>query len=194
VGPTVDRGHLADYPKEFDQEVTLRDGARLRIRPILPEDGARLVALYGRLSPYTAYQRFFAVMDRLPEGWIHHFANVDYRRRMALVAERDLEWRPELIGVARYEVGDEADAAEIAIVIQDYWQGRGLGPILLSEILRAGEANGIRRFRAHVLAENHRTLAILSRLTEIQQDKTEQGVITLLFTRRRAPRDLWKAR
>lgn len=168
---------------QLEQEVTLKDGARIRIRPILPEDEPRLVALYGRLSQHTAYQRFFTVMKRLPPDWAHHLANVDYRRRLALVAERDLDWRPELIGVARYEPCEEEDTAEIAIVVQDYWQGKGLGTILLKAILRAGEANGIRRFRAHVLADNRRMLALLSGVANVQQRKTEQGVVEMVVTR-----------
>jgi hypothetical protein len=48
---------------------------------------------------------------------------------MALVVERDLEWRPEVIGVAMYEASEEGETAEVAIVIQDHWQGRGLGCI-----------------------------------------------------------------
>lgn len=171
------------YPREFEREVTLETGARVRIRPVLPEDEPRLVTLYGRLSRRTRYQRFFAVMKRLPPDWAHYFANVDYHRRMALVAERDLEWRSELIGVARYEPSEDKDAAEVAIVIQDYWQGKGLGTILLNEILRAGETNGIRRFRAYVLADNHRMLAMLSRLTDVRQSKIERGVVEILFTR-----------
>ncbi len=180
----VHDGLPAEYPREFEREVTLQDGARVRIRPILPEDETRLVTLYGRLSQHTAYQRFFTVMNRLPPDWAHYFANVDYRRRMALVVERDLEWRPELIGVARYEPSDEEDTAEVALVVQDYWQGKGLGTLLLEEILRAGEANGIRQFRAYVLADNRRMLAMLSRLTDVQQRKIEQGVVDILFTRR----------
>jgi RimJ/RimL family protein N-acetyltransferase len=180
----VPGGLPAEYPREFEQEITLKDGARVRIRPVLPEDEPRLVTLYGRLSRDTAYQRFFTVMKRLPPDWAYYFANVDYRRRMALVVERDLEWRPELIGVARYESSDEEDTAEIALVVQDYWQGKGLGTILLEEILRAGEANGIRRFRAYALADNHRILAMLSRLTDVQQRKIEQGVVNILLTRR----------
>ncbi len=174
----------AKYPDELDREVTLKDGTRVRIRPILPEDESRLVTLYGQLSPHTKYQRFFAIMKRLPPDWAHYFANVDFRRRMALVAERDLDWRPELIGVARYEPSEEQDTAEVAIVVQDYWQGKGLGTILLDDILRAGEASGIRRFRAYALADNHRMLAMLSRLTDIQQRKIEQGVVEILFTGR----------
>ena len=106
---------------------------------------------------------------------------------MALVAERDLEWRPELIGVARYEPSDEEDTAQLAIVVQDYWQGKGLGTILLNGIVRAAEANGIRRFRAYVLADNHHMLAMLSRLTDVQQRKIERGIVDILFTRRRTP-------
>jgi RimJ/RimL family protein N-acetyltransferase len=175
------------YPKAFEREGPLKDGARVRIRPVLPEDETRLVTLYARLSRHTKYQRFFGVMKRLPPDWAHYFANVDYRRRMALVAERDLEWRPELIGVARYEPSGEKGTAEVAIVVQDYWQGKGLGTSLLNEILRAGEANGIRRFRAYVLADNDRMLAMLSRLTDVQQRTTEQGVVEILFTPRRTP-------
>jgi hypothetical protein len=57
---------MADYPVELEREVALRDGARIRIRPIRGEDESRLVAAYDRLSQYTAYQRFFTVMKRLP--------------------------------------------------------------------------------------------------------------------------------
>lgn len=175
------------YPREFEREVTLKDGARVRIRPVLPEDEPRLVTLYGRLSRDTKYQRFFTVRNRLPPDWAHYFANVDYRRRMAVVAERDLDWRPELIGVARYEPSADEDTAEVAIVVQDYWQGRGLGRILLEEVLRAAEANDIRRFRAYALADNHRLLAMLSRLTDVRQHRVEEGVVDILFTRRGTP-------
>ena len=175
------------YPEEFDREVTLRDGTLLRIRPVLSEDETRLVTFYGRLSQHAAYQRFFRHMKRLPPDWAHFFANVDYRRRMALVAERDLDWRPELLGVARYETSDDDDTAEAAIVVHDYWQGRGLGTMLLMDLLRVGEASGIHRFRAYVLADNDRMLAMLSRLTDIQQRKIEQGVVDMVFTPRRMP-------
>ncbi len=186
---TTEGGRSSASPRTLERTVTLRDGAPVGIRPILPEDEARLVTLYSRLSPATAYQRFLTLMPRLPESWARYFANVDYRWRMALVAERDLDWRPELIGVARYEASPGEDTAEVAIVVQDYWQGKGLGTILLTEILRAGEANGLRRFRAHVLADNQRMLALLARLTDVQERTTKQRVVTLRFARRHARPD-----
>ncbi len=164
--------------------MVLRDGARVRLRAIRPEDQDRLVTFYDRLSQHTAYQRFFTVMRRLPPDWARLLANVDYRRRLALLAELGPSEAPELIGVARYEPTDEADTAEIALVIQDGWQNRGLGTVLLAELLAAAKARGVRRFRAHVLASNARMLALLARDTDVQERHTESGVTTLLLTRR----------
>jgi len=175
---------MASYPEALEREIVLRDGARVRLRPIRPEDQDRLVAFYDRLSQHTAYQRFFSVMRRLPPDWAHLLANVDYVRRLALLAELGPSEAPELIGVARYEPTDEADTAEIAFVIQDGWQNRGLGTVLLAELLAAAEARGVRRFRAHVLASNARMLALLARDTDVQERHTESGVTTLLLTRR----------
>lgn len=178
---------MAAYPKELEREITLPDGARLRLRPIRPEDQARLSAFYDRLSRQSAYQRFFTVMKRLPPDWAHLLANVDYERRLALLAEHGPPEAPELVGVARYEPTDRADTAELAFVIQDGWQGRGLGTIMLDALLTAADARGIRRFRAYVLAGNMRMIDLLVRFTDVQERVTESGVTELLLTRRPAP-------
>jgi acetyltransferase len=178
---------MAVYPKELEREITLRDGSRLRLRPIRPEDQDRLSALYDGLSRQSAYQRFFAVMKRLPPDWAHFLANVDYERRLALIAEHGPPEAPELIGVARYEQTDQVDTAEIAFVIQDGWQGRGLGTQMLDALLAAAEARGIRRFRAYVLAGNMRMIDLLVRFTDVQERVTESGVTELLLVRRPAP-------
>jgi acetyltransferase len=178
---------MAAYPKELEREITLRDGVRLRLRPIRPEDQDRLIALYDRLSRYTAYQRFFTVMKRLPPDWAHLLANVDYERRLALLAEHGPPETPELVGVARYEATDRPDTAEIAFVIQDGWQNRGLGTLMLDALLTAAEARGIRRFRAYVLASNTRMIDMLVRFTDVQERRTDSGVSELLLTRRPAP-------
>ena len=112
--PTPQPGEI---PREFDRQVVLKDGAHVWLRAIRPDDEPRLVDLYGRLGHHTAYQRFFTVLKRLPPDWAHFFANVDYRKRMAVVAEHEHEGRLELIGVGRYEPADEEDTAEVAFVV-----------------------------------------------------------------------------
>ena len=174
----------APYPGELAREIVLRDGARLAVRPIRPDDEPRLVDLYARLSRHTAYQRFFTVMKRLPPDWAHFLANVDYRRRLALVAEHGAA--AELVAVARYEATDRADTAEIAFVVEDGWQNRGLGTLLLGDLLAAADARGILRFCAYVLAGNTRMLDLLSRFTEVLERTTQSGVTSLLCARRPA--------
>jgi RimJ/RimL family protein N-acetyltransferase len=172
----------APYPSELARAIVLPDGAQLALRPIRADDEPRLVALYARLSRHTAYQRFFTVMKRLAPDWAHFLANVDYRRRLALVVEHGPT--AELIAVARYESLDEPGTAEIAFVVQDGWQNRGLGTLLLGDLLAAAGTRGLDRFRAYVLSENRRMLDLLHRFTDVLERKTESGVTSLLCARR----------
>jgi len=169
------------YPGALERRMALKNGETLRIRPIRPDDAPRLVELYNRLSRHTAYQRFFTVMRRLPPDWVHYFANVDYRRRLALVAERETVSGVELIGVGRYEPSDEEATGEVAFVLEDGYQGQGLGAVLLDAVVRAGTERGLTRFRAFVLAENHRMLRLLAHHTRIIESKIEHGVASVLF-------------
>jgi acetyltransferase len=162
--------------------ISLTDGTRVALRPIRSDDESALTALYERLSPQTAYQRFFTVMRRLPPNWAHILANVDYDRRMAFVA---LGPGHELIGVARYAYDERAGEAEIAVVIEDRWQGRGLGTLLLGELIGYAQEKGIATLRAYVLAENVRMLKLLRRVATILEQTLESGVLSL----RLAPRE-----
>jgi RimJ/RimL family protein N-acetyltransferase len=169
------------YPVTIARDVTLRNGETLRIRPIRPDDEPRLVALYDRLSRHTAYQRFFTVMRHLPSDWGHYFANVDYRRRLAVVVERETVAGIELVGVGRYEPTGEETLGEVAFLLEDGYQGQGLGPLLLDEVLRAGTERGLTRFRADVLGENHRMLRLLAHRTRILERTVAQGVVSVVF-------------
>src|SRR5689334_1562082 len=131
------------YPVELEREIVGREGTRFRLRPIRADDAPRLVALHDRLSVETIYQRFFTVMRRLPTNWARYLADVDYDRRLALVLERPGPDGPELIGVGRYEPTGMPDRVEVAFVIEDRWQGMGLGTALFTALLAAAEARGI---------------------------------------------------
>ena len=173
-------------PGELAREVVLRNGGRARVRAIRPDDAPRLVALFDRLGRDTVYQRFFAAKKRLPPDWARRLATVDYRRRLALVAEHDLGDGLEMVGVARWEPTDDPETAEVAVVVEDRWQNQGLGTALLADLLRAAGARGISRFRAWVLADNARMLRLLARVAEVRERRTRRGVTELLLTRRDA--------
>lgn len=171
------------YPWELIRSLQLADGVTLRLRPIHPDDDPRLVELFNRLSPRTVYQRFFRAYDRLPEHWYRHFANVDYRTRLALVAEEQGA-RASLCAVARYEPGEAPGTTEIAIVVEDSWQRRGLGTLLLDALLAAAEARGLHRFTADVLADNRPMLRVLSHLADVRRRELDGDVLTIEFERR----------
>jgi RimJ/RimL family protein N-acetyltransferase len=176
---TIVRIQNAPDPRDVERRVALGDGACVRIRPIKPEDESRLVALFERLSPRSVYHRFFTSYRRLPSEWYREFANVDYHARFALVAEHVTSDGVKVRGVARWEPDDEPDAVEIALVVEDAWQGRGLGTALLDALLDAARRRGIHRFSADVLAENERMLRLLRKATVVDRSSTSQGVVHL---------------
>src|SRR5713226_10002606 len=105
---------IQGFPGDVDQVVVLRDGASVHLRPIRPDDAPRLVALCQRLGPRTVYQRFFSPRRLRPEE-AQALANVEYRERMALVAEVGTGQEPDLVGVARYGPAAEAATADIGL-------------------------------------------------------------------------------
>jgi RimJ/RimL family protein N-acetyltransferase len=120
-------------------------------------------------------------MRRLPPDWARILAGVDNDRQAAIVAVgRD----DELVGVARYGCQPGSDEAEIALVVQDGWQGRGLGTILLTALLEHGRSRGLSRFRAYVLATNQRMLQLIAEVGLVHERALDQGVVSLGFTRR----------
>lgn len=164
----------------FDRTLTLSGGEPVRVRPIRPDDARGLADLYDRSSYQTRYQRFFTVMRGLPRDTAHVLANVDYERRFALVAEDLGAPATSLVAVARYEPA-EPGVAEIALVVEDRWQRKGLGSLLLSELFRAAAENGITRLRAWVLADNHRMLGLLARHARMLERTIDNGVVGLLL-------------
>ena len=110
---------------------------------------------------------------------------VDYESRLALVAEVESGGEIQLVGVGRYDMTGTPEAAEVALVVEDAWQGRGLGTLLLHAVMHAGEARGIRRFRVDVLSDNRRMLELLSRETTVISRHLSAGVTEALVETRR---------
>ena len=135
----------------------------------------------NRPSVCGAFFSTSTALRRLPTDWARFLANVDYERRLALVIDMPGSEGPELIAVARYEPTNDPEVAEVAFVVQDAWQGKGLGRLLLRELLAAAAARGIRRFRADVLTDNVRMLRLLSDYSHVLERRTDRGVTDLLF-------------
>jgi RimJ/RimL family protein N-acetyltransferase len=166
--------------KEHDieiEEFRLRDGTRVVVRPILPEDKHRLNEGLQRLSELSRYRRFMTVVHELSEKQLRYLTEIDYVDHMALVA-LDPE-QPGLpgLGVARYVRLPNREVAEVAITVMDSHQGRGLGTLLLGLLSRCASEGGIHTFRAYVLADNRPMLKMLLDLGATVQ--REEGTLRL---------------
>lgn len=160
------------------ESVTLRDGAIVTIRPVRPDDAPRLQAAFDRLSPESIYLRFLEMRRRPTDIEAAHLAAVDYRAKMAFVATREENGEEQIIAVARYTLLDspEDDVAEAAIVVEDRYQGRGLGTILADRLVAYARAQGIRAFLAEVSIENARMIEFIRRTGLPADKKREMGV------------------
>lgn len=154
----------------------LRDGHPVHLRPITPDDGEALREFHGRLSAQTVYFRFFSTKPRLTDADVEYFTRVDHRSRVALIAlERD-----SIVGVGRFDaIGD--GTAEVAFIIRDDMQGRGLGSVFLEHLAAAAREVGVRRFLAEVLPENSRMLATFREAGYEVQQRREEDVVAVGF-------------
>ncbi|MBY4569719.1 GNAT family N-acetyltransferase [Gordonia sihwensis] len=157
--PTTEDALPREYPRQWSADVLASDGGVVHIRPIMPADADLLVEFHNGLSERTRYMRYFGPTPTLPPREVVRMTTVDYRNRVALLAFLG----DRVIAMGLYE-GLAADgkptSAEVAFVVADDHQGRGLGPILLEHLAGAAAENGFTRFEAEVLSENPNMVAV----------------------------------
>jgi GNAT superfamily N-acetyltransferase len=158
-------------------EVVLRNGARLLVRPIRPGDADALVALHARLSAGTIYRRYFGARPHLAPADVERFTNVDGRARFALVAMRG----SDLVAVARYEGRPGEPAAEIAVVVDDALQHQGVGRLMLERLVDVARAAGLATLQADVLAGNSAMLGLLRTLGLPRRSEADGDTVTVLI-------------
>jgi acyl-CoA synthetase (NDP forming)/RimJ/RimL family protein N-acetyltransferase len=164
------------YPREWEADVLLADGGVAHLRPIRPSDAERLVAFYDRVSPQSKYFRFFAPYPRLSDRDVKRFTEVDYVDRVAFI----LTLGDEMIAVGRYDRVED-DHAEVAFLIDDAHQGRGIAQLLLEHLAQAARERGIRRFVAEVLPENRRMAKVFADAGYRVTKGIEDGVLGVEF-------------
>ena len=158
-------------------QLTLADGARLSVRPIGPHDGPRLADAFSRMSDDTRHNRFLGPKPRLSSRELTYLTDVDHVSHEALVAID--EPTGDIVGVGRYAKGDETDPeADIALVVVDAWQRRGIGHALGVRIVEAARRNGITRLTGTALATNVRIRRLTERLG-FRVNAVSGGVIEL---------------
>jgi acyl-CoA synthetase (NDP forming)/GNAT superfamily N-acetyltransferase len=169
-------GPSSPYPAHWEADVVLSDGATAHLRPIRSDDAARLVAFYGRVSDESKYNRFFAPYPTLSTSDVGRFTQVDHDTRVALI----LLTGEDMIAVGRYERLDDAQA-EVAFLVEDAHQGRGIGSVLLEHLAQAARERGIRRFVADILPANRKMISVFSEAGYAVGNTLADGVVHVEF-------------
>jgi acetyltransferase len=154
-----------NYPSEYIEEVTLKDGSKVLLRPIRPDDAPRLQHGFQHLSAQSIYLRFLESAKELSDAQAQAFATVDYQNRMAFVGSIQEDGQEHLVVSARYAmVGpQEPGTVEAAIVVRDDYQGRGLGLITLNHLVRYATKHGVTTLLATVHTSNTRIMQFIKR-------------------------------
>ncbi|MET9975999.1 GNAT family N-acetyltransferase [Streptomyces microflavus] len=181
--PTPELSPHHAYPDHWEADVVLRDGGTARIRPITTDDAERLVSFYEQVSDESKYYRFFAPYPRLSDRDVHRFTHHDYVDRVGLAVTIG----GEFIGTVRFDRINEqgrpasapADEAEVAFLVQDAHQGRGVASALLEHIAAVARERGIRRFAAEVLPANNKMIKVFRDAGYTQQRSFEDGSVHL---------------
>ncbi|MCC7537006.1 MAG: GNAT family N-acetyltransferase [Deltaproteobacteria bacterium] len=170
------------YPWAEARTEKLRDGTDVLVRPVRLSDDETLQDLFYRLSDESTYRRFLSYKRSHPMEEIQRLCDLDFEHAMALVAVIGGDAREEIVGMVRYDLDPATRFGDVAFVVRDDYQRRGLGTVLMRRISELGRARGLRGFTADVLAHNHAMIAVFQRSGLKVKGQLDEGTYTLTMT------------
>ncbi len=191
--PELPYGHMAimPYPTGLEHEYALTDGSVCLLRAIRPEDAPTLQDFVRGLSDQTRYFRFVASVKELSPRQLARYSQIDYWRDMALVVEAPVDAGSidgtvesasshRFAGVARYMLNPDMRSCEFAIVIDDQWQGKGLGAILMQALIDVARERKLQHMEGTVISQNRKMLKLMHRLGFTSRLDPDDATMTLV--------------
>lgn len=177
---------IRPYPTRYVSPWILKDGATVTIRPIRPEDEPAMVHFHETLSERSVYYRYFHLINleqRTTHERLTRICFIDYDREMALVAERrnPATGDSEILGVGRMSKVFGTNEAEVAVLISDAWQGRGLGKELLARLLIVGADEKLDRLTADILPDNRDVQRLCERVGFSMKHVPDEEIVRAEF-------------
>jgi len=155
---------ITPYPTKYTTTWKLSDGTGVLLRAIRPEDEPAEHEMLASLSTETSRTRFFSAIRNISHEWLILFCNIDYDRHMAIVAEIEENGKKIMIGVARLIMNQDMTSGEVAVLVQDRFQGKRLGSKFVEMLISIARERGLENVRADVLTENESMLKVFKRL------------------------------
>ncbi len=148
------------YPDELIDSMTIED-AKLVVRPIRPTDEEMMSDMFYDLSDQTIINRFFSMLKSMPHRRLQEFCCIDYEDDMSLVVIHGRSPRQKMVAVGSYHLNPATNRAEVAFLVADDWQGRGIGTFLMKSLVRAAKSKKIKGFTAEVMRDNVAMIALM---------------------------------
>jgi len=149
------------YPQELEKYVTLKDGTEIFFRPVKPTDESALSEMLYSLSTDSVKKRYFTHTKTFPHKDVQKLTNIDYQQNLAFVCVvPGVEGAEEIVAIAQYFLDPQTQVAEVAFIVQDEWQDKGMGAMLLDYLTRTAKERGVKTFYATVLPINKAMLSI----------------------------------
>ena len=179
----VDRLAIRPYPQWLEEVVRLRDGRRILLRPVRPEDEPSHHEFITRLSPEDSRFRFFHYVRAMPHSELARLTQIDYDREMAFIATTlEQDGPPETLGVVRAVADPDNEAAEFSLVVRSDVKRQGLGSTMLRKLVDYCRGRGTRRLEGEVLAENAPMLDLVKRFGGFTlSDSVEEGTVRVVL-------------
>ena len=149
------------FPKQYEKTEKVRDGTKVLLRPIKHTDEQLWVDFYNSLSALSKYYRFFTSHRQPTPEMIEQYVHIDYVKNFAIVAITDERGKERMVGVARYILDPPPDSAELAVVVADDWQGKGLGTKMLMHLVQIMIKRKVKRVHGDIFLENRKMMQLM---------------------------------
>ncbi|MDD5399104.1 MAG: GNAT family N-acetyltransferase [Dehalococcoidia bacterium] len=169
------------YPSQYETKAILKDGSGILLRPIRADDAKSWISFIGRLSPHNKYLHFQHTAKEMDLDDAVRFCTVDYHDTFAFVAEVLREPSKEIVATGKYYRLPNRHSAEVILVVEDGYQGRGLGTAILEQLSTVARKNGINTFEADTIAGDARASGIFKSYGFNITDKIQTGVYNVVF-------------
>jgi len=177
----------AVYPSQYETEVTLRDGSRILLRPIRADDASAWLAFISRLSPNNKYLHFQHTAKEMNLDDAVRFCTIDYRDTFAFVADVLRGQNHDIVAAGKYYRLPDNHSAEVVFVVEDSYQGRGLGTAILEQLARVAREEGIDTFEADTIAGDERAASIFKSYGFNITGEFQSGIYHVVFPITRTP-------
>jgi acyl-CoA hydrolase len=175
------------YPEELERYETLRDGAQIFFRPVKPTDDPMLSEMLYSLSGESVHKRFFSHTIAFPHRNVQQLTNIDYEQNLAIVGVVPGPGEDDIVAIAQYFLDPKTQSAEVAFIVQDDWQQKGMGTLLMQYLTQIARQRGVKSFNAKVLPQNKAMLGVFQNSNLPMQTHFDGEAYSVVFDLRAQP-------